>query len=267
MSVIEVEGQGQGDTSFSTANEMLANLSETKLTRDSFTSQATDIFTAIRHAEESGQAKSVGYEIATETYVNDPEDKLLGLQADIILTAHIAYKDQLRLDVLKAAPDSDANYVEMKELKSRQSAYDHGVRDLIMAAPDTFTPRDLTDWLAKGSGINPAWAAKLVAGVAAEVAVIHALEGAPGIARVIPASVEQDVRGADLEVQLEGRNSTVMVDVKYGGNQPLNGYEWRKNVLVVGIGRLAMDGFNIDPAYVPVLREEIDNRIWHRQVA
>ncbi len=265
MSVIENAELDSVATTFSGGGEIRYIAAAAQLAPGDFSVNAADIFATYAHARDTGHPRMEGIRRATEAYVVDEPNPLKRLQADVIINAQYMAQvsgDQNRMqEALKSDPRNEQLQDESLRMKRQLVRYNHAVRDLIANSDGKLRAHELKNWLEKGSNGNTAWAERTVSGVAAEVAAAAAIDEIPTVS-VQFASVEEDLRGVDLKVIPGDGRPAINVDVKVGGNRPLDNLGVRERngqrVYEVGLESRWMDGFYLDASGRRSLQGQIE---------
>ncbi len=147
------------------------------LSREHFSAQAEDIFATVARASDERKPLREGYAEARELYVRQEENEQLKNFSTLLLSSPTAARADKELETMRSNDNLDLT--KYRELKDSVIGYNHLLQQVIFDNPHGFGREQLTGWLEMASGGNDKWARKLVAGIAAEVAVAREIQATP----------------------------------------------------------------------------------------
>jgi hypothetical protein len=205
------------------------------LTRENFVVTAQEVTDSIRAVRDEGRPLREGLTEARKVAVDESPHPQLALLAEIMLLAPQMARvdDQINRHAL------DEN--ERREGLLSMIRYNHAVRDLIFANPQTFTHSDLENWLG-AVGHNEKFAQRVVQGVGAEVAIARQAARTPGVHEVQLSTVTQDSRGGDLYLAAVDQ-PTRSVSVKSGWAADRQVVRQQSGKLEIGLPTNAIDEY------------------------
>lgn len=192
---------------------------EEEVTAKDFSNSQKYISRTIQNIIDQGGTREEGYDKARERAIRYEEQSLKDF-SEILLDAPAFYETEKEKKELEVKKEQGTN--EYKEKKRELSEYNQRIRDLILDNPGKFSKKEFTNWLAKASNNNLAWAEKIMSGVSAEIAIMNACEPLNLVKNVEPGTVEEDLRKIDFKIITQD-GTRIKVDAKAGGNQLENG--------------------------------------------
>ncbi len=114
-----------------------------------------------------------------------------------------------------SAADRHRAIKQEQEVVYRMCEYNHHLRDVIEAGRVQFTGPQLASWLEQAGNVRNGWAGQRIKGSVSEIALHEAGQSLPGLEWIRYGDVWEDLKGADIVMQLHGRR--VELDAKSGG--------------------------------------------------